>query len=388
MFPVTSGIHGGVQSVVQTLIGHLCKQDAPVRLYDYKNGMIRKELERHMVRGYEFIALDEFSKKLPNLGNEVFILTNDLFLKYSTNLKIKDNVFILVWDVFYPMLETLGNVSKLNLPFLRKKIISDLVENNAIAFLDQYSRSKVKKCDSATLVRVPVVCEKNYYKPRVTMQEIVFGYIGRAVDWKVYPLKKLISDLSMINGNFKVLIFTNSEKEFDKKLVDKGNVAIEYKVGISGKELKSTLLNEIHIGYSMGAAALEFASIGIPVLQADFDHKDFPSNYKYRFIYDPINISLGMDIKALEESGISNTGTPLSTIITNLDLINSSNRSFSFCIKKHSVEVVSKNLLIAAKGTKLKASVLHSGVYKFYGFHYRIKKMLNKNPLFYGWSVK
>ena len=388
MFPVTSGIHGGVQSVVQTLIGHLCKQDVSVRLYDYKNGMIRQELERHMVYGYEFIELDEFSKKIPNLGNEVFILTNDLFLKYSTNLKIKNNVFILVWDVFYPMWETLGNVSKLNLSFLRKKIISDLVENNAIAFLDKYSRSKVKKCDSATLVKVPVVCEKNYYKPKVARQEIIFGYIGRAVDWKIYPLKKLIRDLSMINGNFKVLIFTNSEKEFDKKLVDKSNVTIEYKIGISGKEMKSALLNEIHIGYSMGASALEFASIGIPVLQADFHNKDFPSNYKYRFVYDSINISLGMDLKALKESGISNTGASLSTIIANLDLIDSSNRSFSFCIKKHSVEVVSKNLLIAAKETRLKASALHSGIYTFYGFYYRIKKILNKNPLFNGWSVK
>lgn len=400
MFPVTSGVMGGVQMLLINLIPYIVKNDlANVRLYDYTYGLVKQELDKKEIVGYEFISLDSSNWKIPNKGDEVFILTGGLWLTYPYFLKVKESVKIIVWDVYYPYWRRLGRIKGLKIPYFREDAMKLLSDKNGVVFMEKKgldvfhdNNLMLDKFDDVVVpVSVYTKSENIFLSSsapfKTKSSDIVIAYIGRAVDWKMYPVKKLVSDLQELSIKAKVIIYTDDSKKFSEFIdVTSSKLKIEYKEGFWGEVLEKDVLdNQVVLGYSMGTAALDLAKLGIPTILADFSDKDFPSTYKYKFLHQAGIGNLGADVLEVLDDGERHT---LESIIENTDLAKLSAKSFEFVNNMHGIDVTARKLIAAAGASRMELRYLSRLKYKIFFALYLCKRIFNKNSSFYGWGIK
>lgn len=396
MFPVTSGIMGGVQMLLINLIPHIIKNGlANVRLYDYTFGLVKLELDKLGVEDYEFISLDSSKWTIPNLGDETFVLTGGLWLTYPKFFENKKNVKLAVWDVYYPFWSTLGSFKGLKIPFLRAGLMSDLAEKDAVFFMEEKGLQVFKEegyysnKSNESIVPLPVyIKDKNIYLKDyspATESKFNIAYIGRAEDWKMYPVKKIIEDLAVLNTECQLLVYTN-DKNFFAKFLGKlpVNVSVDYKVGYSGEKLEQDLIkNKVAFGYSMGTAALDMAKLGIPVILADFSYEEFPKKYYYKLLHHTGLGNLG------ENAAEVKFGQRLSLAeILDLEKKEWSGLSYSFVCDKHSIDVCSERLIIAVNQTRLNINEVSKLKYIPHFLYYLYKRNFNSDEKFFGWGIK
>ncbi|HEY6915513.1 MAG TPA: hypothetical protein VI413_12620, partial [Paludibacter sp.] len=182
--------------------------------------------------------------------------------------------------------------------------------------------------------------------------EIPLSYIGRAANWKVNPVKKIISDLSEIKNKSKkefiLHIFTDDVEEFKKLLsYDSCEIEIIYHANIFGRELDDFIKNKILINLAMGTSALESAKLGIPSILLDASYGEFPHNYKYNWVYSTESFSLG---KVIDEDYTPTEGYTLDEIFKQVFedesfICDISNRCLEYTELNHNIETVASLFL-------------------------------------------
>lgn len=238
------------------------------------------------------------------------------------------------------------------------------------------------------IVPVPVhIKDKNLYLANFNHakeHEIRIAYIGRAVDWKMYPVKKIIDNLSRLNYRVRLYIYTNDKNCFTSFLGDiPANLEVIYKVGYWGESLENDLmLNSVSLGYSMGTAALDMAKLGIPTILADFSYGEFPQDYNYRVLH---NAGLGnLGENAVEAR--SDQRLPLAEILK-LDRLEWSELSFNFVREKHSIDSCASRLITATGKTFLQASNIPRLKYIPYFLYYLYKRIFKRSEKYFGWGI-
>ena len=382
MFPVLGGRMGGVQMLLINIIPFLISSGCKVRLYDYQNGVVKNSLDKLGIEGYEFISLNPTSLKIKNKGNEVFVLTDFLWVVYPYYFETKDTVRLLMWDVYYPTWDTFHKIKMFKIPNLKSNVLKLLSEKNAVIFMEKFGAEQLEKAGFSSqglnekIVPVPIIVKKNEYiekfnKLRILPSAISIGYIGRATDWKIYPVKKLIIDLSKIKSkNFKLVVYTDDAKHFNETLPSSQNVEIIFKLNLWGEILNVDILKNIDLGFSMGTSALEFAKLGVPTLLADFDTDDFPEDYRYRFLHNAENGNLGM--RASDKRVYLQARMPLVELLEEYNPISESVKCFRYCIDNHEISTVAKKIIIATNATQLKPVHLNKlgMIYRMRILHY------------------
>jgi len=394
VFPVTNGVMGGVQMLLINLISFISSNElANVRLYDYRNGLIKTELDRMGVTSYEFIDIGESSWLIPNLGDELFVLTNSMWLVFSMFFKNRKNVKIAVWDVFYPFWDTLGTIRGLKIPSLRKALMAELGNNNAIFFMEEKGLNKFKSEGFFLgaldrVVPIPVFThEKNLYlemRGKEHNKIIKIAYVGRSVDWKIYPVKKIIEDLGRLKINAILIIYTHDERIFSSFFDDIPDcIQVVFKTGFWGDKLEEDLLiNNFDFGYAMGTAALDMAKLGVPTILADFAFKDFPEDCKYRLLHSTPLGNLGQDI--YEASDLSKIS--LEEILS-LDRCEWSSNSFAFVCNNHSIDICAKKMTECAESSNMFFHNINNLIHVPFVFSFLLRKIIksgivNQNYLF------
>ena len=394
MFPVTSGIMGGVQMLIINLIKYISiEKHRKVRLYDYSFGLIRQTLVEMKIENYEFIPLDDSKWHIPNKGNEIFILTNGVWLTYPYFLKNKENVHILLWDVFYPYWETLGTLKGIKIPNFKKQKAMDLLsKNNGVVFMEKNGFESFHKLgypvNEKMIVPIPVNCDHNLYAEKHTFdnETLRLGYIGRSTEWKIYPLKKLVEDLIKTEIKVKVFIYTDNNLKYANYLPVNSNIEYIYKIGYYEKKLEDSILeNNIDIGYAMGTSALEFGRIGVPTILADFSNNEFPFDYKYRFLFDSDVGDLGKDIRDINDK---EKRYRLKEIINNIDLPEFSSKTFEYTKENHSIERVFNKLNYAIDQNNLRLEFLNLYPFCLSKLRYIVRRTIKQNDKFFGWGFK
>ncbi len=395
MFPVTSGIMGGVQMLIINLIKYISqKKHRIIRLYDYSFGLIRQTLVEMNVDNYEFIPLDNTNWHIPNKGNEIFVLTNGVWLTYPYFLKNKENVHILLWDVFYPYWDSLGTWKGMKIPNFKQKAMNLLSQNNGIIFMEKNGFEAFHKLgysvNEKMIVPIPVNCSRNYYleKHISNNETLKLGYIGRCEEWKIFPLKKLVEDLIRIGIKAKVFVYTNNNEKYYKYLPINSNIEYIYKIGYYGEKLENSIIkNNIDIGYSMGTSALEFGRIGVPTILADFSYQEFPPDYSYRFLYDTNIGDLGKDIQDIDDREKRYYLEEIINNNNNNNLFELSRRTFEYTKKYHSIENVSNKLNYAIDQNNLKLECLNLYPLRLSKIQYMIKRKIKENDKYFGWGL-
>lgn len=378
------------------LIPYLVKSNlVKVRLYDYSFGVVRLELNERKVEGYEFISLDGSGWEMPNLGDETFILTGSLWLKYPHFFQKKENVKIAVWDVYFPMWESLAKFKRINIPGLKKYLMTTLAQKNAVFFMEEKGLMLFQReglyLDKGKEVLVPVPVytkDENLYLERYSLSKKnkvdSIAYIGRATEWKMFPVKKLIKDLGGLDKEFKVLLYTNDEVAFSEFLGGiPSNISVVYKTGLSGKNLEYDLLaSNIKFGFAMGTAALDMAKLGIPTILADFAHSEFPEDYSYRPLHGSRLGSLGenaWDVGSESRYGIDE--------LLSHDLTEWSIKSFNYVIREHSINEIAASLVRVSLNTELTLSDIKGLIFIPHYVQYSYKRLFKKSERYYGWGL-
>lgn len=224
----------------------------------------------------------------------------------------KTSCRVVTWCILAPQLISWNNFndsgifmgSQLKL-ILNKLFLNHLYKKKSILSMDGNTRRKLelflKKKLNIDLVPIPIEKEVNRYKAVDRSffsgsKNINITYIGRGdVYWKVNPLKKIITDLALIKHNFILNIYTSETPLYDEVLrpLLPSNVEINFFLGYYGERLRESLCEVSDLNFSMGTSALESAVAGIPTILIDATDSDYPDGYKYRWLFETDNYTLG-----------------------------------------------------------------------------------------------
>lgn len=390
-------IVGGLTSLLITLIKGLHKRNVEVVLFNHKNGLIQRELEACGIE-INIIDLEEIDwKGIDKLiyGTDVFVLTGfaEVFHRFfKVNPKL----------IYYNIDDFLGNIGKykfgINPKYLAKKLLGELIKNDSLVLMDdtgiRRAAEKLQfKIEHPLFLPVPVsVPAENQYlkKEKAANDTLRLTYIGRSVDWKLYPLKKVLDDLETANAGTKPkIVFTivvdsiaNLKKIVDIEKYQSKNVCeIIVHENIRPSEINTLLLNHSDLNFAMGTSALESGKLGIPTILMDFSTKDLPPNFKYLWLYHTKFFGLGRDIEKSYTPPVE--GLDMSTLISKLyaekEYIQiQSGKTYDYVKSFHSVEAIIDSLLHYAKGTTFRFRSAKSYILYYSALHRNAKKLALK----------
>ena len=352
-------LFGGYTALVITLITELCLRGEKVVLINFKNGLIAKELSKKNIHpqlmDLDEMSWDEISTKI--YSTDLFIITR--FVEPFRHL-IKVNPRVIYYDIN----DFIGQISDykfgIRFPRLGKKLVQKLLANNSLVWMDDTGIFNVKKHFDIEVehpVFLPIPVDIGFPNDYLKNAEILPGpikltYIGRSVNWKMMPLRKILSDITAIEKTFQVqfTVVVDDVNEFGKFVNMEDYNSIQ---GFSIKVIENMLPSDIpsflstsHLHFAMGTAALEAAKIGVPTLLVDYSAIDFPEQYQYRWLYQTKGFSLGRNLQQVP----ADEGLPLKDILDDF-LRNENNRmthsslSYDYVAKNHDAAKVVERLV-------------------------------------------
>ena len=189
-----------------------------------------------------------------------------------------------------------------------RRFLTYLLDKNAIVFMDGTNLQVT--CDllgvtvkTPDFLPIPAKLTPDYNGCRRIPDAgvIKFVWVGRIVDFKYYPLKRFLEDLSIFADK--------SEIKFEVIIVGGGDyidtlakevLKLRYKVlsiklieHIDNENIDAFILKNADISIGMGTSALEGAKLGVPTLLFDFSYINIMGAYKYRWVHESTNFNLG-----------------------------------------------------------------------------------------------
>ena len=189
-----------------------------------------------------------------------------------------------------------------------RRFLTYLLDKNAIVFMDGTNLQVT--CDLlGVTVKTPnflpipakLTSIHNSYRKISDAGVIKFVWVGRIVDFKYYPLKRFLEDLSILAGKSEIkfeLIIVGSGKYIDTlaKEVLKSRykvLSVKFIRNIDNENLDDFILKNADVLIGMGTSALEGAKLGVPTLLLDFSYVNIVDAYKYRWVHQSTNFNLG-----------------------------------------------------------------------------------------------
>lgn len=200
-----------------------------------------------------------------------------------------------------------------------RRIITELSRNKALFFMDSTCKEANERYfglhfGKIHYLPIPITQNSKISISRSEREVKNITYLGRGWEiWKIKPLKHICKGLaeecSEYRFNIKIITDTNDlfKKELQELSLD--NVDIEFVNGYSGEKLRNYLITNSDLHIAMGTSALEGAICGIPTILIDASEYEFPSDYKYKWLYETIDYSLGEMLEINEKRNPRNIYT-------------------------------------------------------------------------------
>ena len=361
-----TSIAGGVQNLIISLTKYFYKKEIIVSIVGYKDSFIIKQLNECSVK-FNFYDLNNSDD-----ASLTQFLTNKtvVFTSFSPNLNLyrlkTPNPKILYWNVFPGQLKNANRFGPINYYLFNQLLTNYLVRNHGCVFMDfngfRESSSLLNaenKHKGIDYLPIPVsIPEHNQYiRSSHSINIINISYVGRGSIWKIYPLIKVLTDISALTitqSQFKIHVITQEKSDFEyfiKKLNLSGNIEIIYITDLYGKSYLDFLVKNIDLHISMGTAALDGASLGIPTILIDFSYSHMPANYKYRWIYETTGFDLGHNA-FLEENSIGRKFSDILQMFFDENCASEiSKKCYEYVQENHNIEVIADKLLKYAAAT-------------------------------------
>lgn len=299
---------GGSENLVFMIAKYLMESCGEhIKIFGSANSYLVKRLNEEGIR-FEYYDIDDSRAYLEVADDDVLVLFNNYYGLYRFKAC---SCRVVLWNILGPVVLGWNNFNfekkiygrHLIKDIVNKAFLRFLLKKNALLCMDGSTQDGVEqflgvKVD-VDIVPVPIELSDNIYTVRERRsggEKINLSYIGRGdVYWKVYPVKKIISDLSTIHHDFVFNIFTSETDLYDEVLLPvlPKNITLKYHLGYYGQRLRDKLVDVSDLNYSMGTSALESAIVGIPTILVDAADADLPADYQYRWLYETDKYSLG-----------------------------------------------------------------------------------------------
>ncbi len=378
---------GGHITLIINLIKGLHYHGQEVVLINYKDGLIAGELSLSGIK-IEIIEITDLNKG--NAGS--YIRSSDILIitAFCGDMRFlfKGNPRIIYYDIA-DFICRISDYRGIKLPFLGKMFLRKLLASDSLIFMDDTGPESLKReygimIDNPRFLPIPVPDEeKNIYveESRDLDKNVNLTYIGRAVDWKMYPLKKIIEDATEANESITFHIVVDSISSF-KKFIDINEYQdsrLTFKIyeNLRPSEIKPFLIKHADLNFGMGTAALHGAAIGIPTILMDYSTKHFPGDYSYRWLHESKHFSLGKNIEKVPIPKGIELKDVLSLARTRSEREKLSSDSFQYVTNYHSLSAVVAKLILFGEQCKFRLKSAKNFYPYFFKLHLIAKKILS-----------
>ncbi len=245
---------------------------------------------------------------------------DDLFVHYSNNDWLSHVSELpgraVVWGILAPLITNWNRFEIERRLFGKKRIagalnrqfVRECLRHQGLYAMDGATADAIESVAGAVgqipILAVPIstddVREIRKWSHRDSRSRIVVSYIGRSDDrWKIYPVRRILRDLSRIDAAFFLDIYTDRAEPFQAMIEDVlgENTEVRFSLGCHGAPLRDALSRKSDLHVSMGISALEGALSGVPTALVDPSFADLPDTYKYLWLHESNRCSLGRFIQ-------------------------------------------------------------------------------------------
>jgi hypothetical protein len=302
--------YGGAEVLILNLIRRWRKSGMRVGLVGIEEYSIIPMLRAEML-DIDFIPIDRLAERTFSEDDLliIFVETYDLY-------RIKGNPLVLIWNIMsYSLVQnTKGGIKR---PLALAKSL--LVIGHYRRMLKKFHRSGSLffmdgNCAEVVMQRygfrfepryIPIPVEEGELKyvarDLVGKKTIVATFLGRGDEaWKALCATKLFADLRASGRRIELHVITNKKELFEEgfaKCGDASKITVRFHFGLKERTLWDFLVEKADIHFAMGTSALEAAKFGIPTILMDYSKKDFPEDYRYRWLFQSERYTLGDDIE-------------------------------------------------------------------------------------------
>ncbi|AFD09310.1 hypothetical protein Solca_4320 [Solitalea canadensis DSM 3403] len=281
-----------------------------IKVIDYSEGFLTKQLANT-----PNVSLIPFVNGKAKIDFETILITPLSYIadiEYLVDFNIQE-VKLLFWaihpDNLKDSLYAKGRKIFINKAQLRHYIVT-LSEKGNIIYMDGANfYSVVKELDinfKPFYLPIPVDI-KEQSKVRIKKDKVLnLGWLGRISYDKINSLYKIIdevrffSELKKFNIHLHI-IGDGEEKEDLITYLKKSNVSYTLAGTLMNQYLDNYIIENIDLGVAMGTSCIEFASRKIPVFLIDFSHDRFPNDYKYNWLFETEDYTLGSNVNSISE---------------------------------------------------------------------------------------
>lgn len=372
----------------------------PILFYTISKGLISKNVKFGLIAkpvsniktlfdslGYKFQFIDY--DNLENMNESEIITSSDVVVTswWDPKLIYFKNNKLLFWNVFPNDLKNSNLIfGDFYLKTRTRWLIEKMIKKNGLIFMDSsqfiwFNTIGMKETPSLIL-NIPIELRGNAYEYNNNKPTLRITYIGRAEVWKVFPLKKIIDDVSSIKNLEKpveIIIITDNSMLFRTILENTGCnlnfITINYLENIKHDELSEFLINNSDINIGMGTALLESAKLGIPSIIIDPSFENICDNYRYKWLFDSKNGNLGI----FYSKTLTYNGELLGDILLNYsdqDFIREKSRKcHEYVANFHNLQGIIESFISFCNSTQLKFMDLKKYIFR-YTFFYKYKNKI------------
>jgi len=317
-------IVSGVPVLFATLAEYISNNypEIEVSIIDYENGIINRLIKNKRINRIQF----EDSKKIKVPKDSILILQSILPFSLKPELEINLNQQLFFWNL-HPDCLILNNLTKIRTLdkfinkirfasyFKIKSFIEFCMNKNGLVFMDDsnanqtlnYYRINKEPIFLQICVRpLNKIFNKRNLNSISLPDTLKFTYIGRVVDFKYYPLKKVISSLSELvknkSINQKVIFYIigdgkmiNELKNFVSSNIN--NIKVIFLGVVDNNKIPEFLIdNKIDINLAMGTSVLHSIQVGVPTILLNYSYININSYPAYYFADEEKKFSLGREL--------------------------------------------------------------------------------------------
>ena len=238
-----------------------------------------------------------------------------------------------------------------------KRFIEKIAENRGLVFMDHENRRNTEEQNGIVLenpdyLPIPIGTAEIISRPslRDEKQRLRITWIGRLVDFKYYPLRRLLISMEQYAQkqmvDFQCTIIGDGPylRTLRKLANDLSRVDVVFHGDVGLSDLRVLIDYKTDIVAAMGTSALEGAARAVPTILLDLSYKEIPENYRFKWLYEASGYNLAEQVT--EEHLISETNSFSKLLLEYAKDSSSVGESCSAYVKSyHSLDIVSHQLL-------------------------------------------
>ena len=308
-FPYKS--YGGVSDLFFQCFSNLIKNGNESYVCDFIDGDISKRISSNLKNK----IIDVENMKLP-LKNSIYIFQSMMPWNLRDYESFNDEDKLIYWNLhpynLYPLI-TSGRGNLIRRTFSKivnvfsyyrlkkiKKFTEMMIQKESLYFMDYENKMKTEQMLGINISDkyiLPLFLEEKASTiKKINSKKISkIGYLGRLVDFKVYPLLQILNRLENLKRNYEFYIIGDGPMEEYLRSLSYQYLKIKF-INYIDLNKDDSVIYEVDLFFAMGLSMMEIASRGIPVIPMDYSYKKMNRLIKLKSLSDIHSFNLAEEL--------------------------------------------------------------------------------------------